>query len=58
MESFKIDKEDAHEVLVTGKDSICQIKYEKMVNGKLQTVNGSGFFSNFLMILFLFENVY
>ena len=44
MEFFKIDKKDVNKILVTGKDSICQIKYEKMVNDKLQTINGSGFF--------------
>ena len=44
MEFFKIYKEDADKVLETGKDLICQIKYEKMVNDKLQKINGSGFF--------------
>ena len=44
MEFFKIYKEDADKVLETGKDLICQIKYEKMVNDKLEKINGSGFF--------------
>ena len=44
MEFSKVDEKDKEEALQIGEDSICQIKYEKMVNDKLEKINGSGFF--------------